>query len=383
MYNYGKILALLCLCVMGHLFAKAAGIYVKVISANDLVVGGTYILAAQRSGTTYVAKEFDSNQLSTVTSGFTVDGNTITVDTATPLEFELGGDAEGYTLNYHSTKYLGYANKSGSTNAAFLEEVDNSADAKEKWTFNINNCELVSSIADRGLRLKNNDVYIRAYPSATEYPIAYLYKKVSSIATINFASACTDGEKYYGTYSNGSAFVVPDDLTVSEIKVIDGKLTVESYATGAVVPANTGVMVSANTAGEHCVVLTGAVGTSVYGDANMLKSSGNGITAVEMADAHTGCRYYRLTMHNGTMLGYYWGAADGAAFSLGANKAYLAVPAVGARLSGFDMTESEVVAMKSPDIESVDGATFNLFGQRVGIATRGIVIRNGKKYYNK
>lgn len=37
--------------------------------------------------------------------------------------------------------------------------------------------------------------------------------------TVTLASACTDGSKYYGTYSNSHAFVVPDGLTVSEINV--------------------------------------------------------------------------------------------------------------------------------------------------------------------
>ena len=139
----------------------------------------------------------------------------------------------------------------------------------------------------------------------------------ATTAIVNIASACTDGTKYYGTYSNSSAFVVPSDLTVSAISVSGGTLTVTDYATGDVVPANTGVMVSAATAGDKTITLSAETGTEK--DGNMLKAS-----SVAMDAENT--KFYRLTMHNGSQIGFWWGADDGAAFSLGANKAYLAVP---------------------------------------------------------
>ena len=73
----------------------------------------------------------------------------------------------------------------------------------------------------------------------------------ATTAIVNLASACTDGEQYFGTYSNGNAFVVPSGLTVSALKVDNnGKLVVMDYAEGDIVKANTGVMVSATTAGD-------------------------------------------------------------------------------------------------------------------------------------
>lgn len=216
---------------------------------------------------------------------------------------------------------------------------------------------------------------------------AYLYRKVS---TLTLASTCTDGDKYYGTYSNMSAFVVPSDLTVSEIKVSDGKLTVGNYSTGDVVPANTGVMVSSATAGEHSVTISSEAGSSVYGSDNMLKPSGSTITAEAMATAAPGCKYYRLTMHNGTTLGYYWGAAEGAAFTLDANKAYLAVPtAVAARLTGFDMSDSETTgigATLNDRGEMInDKPIYDLQGRRMANSQlkKGLYIVNGKKHIIK
>lgn len=205
-------------------------------------------------------------------------------------------------------------------------------------------------------------------------------------ATITLAEACTDGKgMYYGTYSNSKPFVVPGDITVSEISVIDNKLVVENYETGAIVPANTGVMVSSNTAGDHDVELSEAAGTSVLGNDNMLRPTGDkGITAGDMATNDANCKYYRLTMHNGETLGFFYGAADGAAFKVLANKAYLAVPAeTAAKMSSFVIGGGSTTAIDG--IEAGNGVNanrkvYNLQGQRVsGTLPKGLYIIDGRK----
>ena len=198
--------------------------------------------------------------------------------------------------------------------------------------------------------------------------------------TISLNVNCTDGAKYYGTYSTSKAFVVPTDLTVSEISVISGQLLVEEYNAGAIVPANTGVMVSATTSGDHNVYVASG-GTSVLGTDNMLQPSGDaGISAASMTAANT--KFYRLTMHNGTQIGFWWGAAAGAAFDLAAKKAYLAIPdgAMSARdylwFVDDDVTSIADVRSKKADARS---EYFNLAGQRVAQPTKGLYIVNGRK----
>lgn len=207
-----------------------------------------------------------------------------------------------------------------------------------------------------------------------------------TIATITLAEACTDGKgMYYGTYSNSKPFVVPGDIIVSEISVIDNKLVVENYETGAIVPANTGVMVSSNTAGNHDVELSEAAGTSVLGNDNMLRPTGDGIDADGMVAANdANCKYYRLTMHNKTTLGFFYGAADGAAFKVLANKAYLAVPAeTAAKMSSFVIGGGSTTAIDG--IEAGNGVNasrkvYNLQGQRVsGTLPKGLYIIDGRK----
>lgn len=208
--------------------------------------------------------------------------------------------------------------------------------------------------------------------------VTVFYKEAKTTIALN--AACTDGNMVYGTYSSTSAFVVPDDIVVSEITLdAEGKLSIEDYASGAVVPANTGVLVSAIEGGDYVVNMTAEVGTSVLGAANRLRPTGAGITAEAMAAADEGCKFFRLTMHNGTDLGFWWGAAEGAAFAVAANKAYLAVPATTTVRSGY--TWQDVVTGIDATLSSTesDKVIYDLQGRRVSKPTKGLYLVNGKK----
>ena len=104
------LISFLSLLLTGLSIASAAAgdTYVKVTSPDDLVVGGTYILAATESGTTYVATGFSSDKFMVSSSGLTVSGDYVTVTTATPKEFGLDGSSSAFTLKYGSY-YLGYS----------------------------------------------------------------------------------------------------------------------------------------------------------------------------------------------------------------------------------------------------------------------------------
>ena len=211
------------------------------------------------------------------------------------------------------------------------------------------------------------------------------------IATISISENCYDGEgnarRYYGTYSNASAFVVPEGVTAHTVSVTNGILAVADYTSGAIVPANTGVMVSSATAGEKTVNLTTAT-TTVNTDSNMLRPTGSGITAENMAQ--TGYKFYYLTM-NGSQIGFYRRVADdpnttdvneeGAAFDmLVANKAYLAVPEnQTGNVKGFSFNEI-VDGIKTVETKKTESnVIYNLAGQRVSKMQKGIYIVNGKK----
>ncbi len=211
--------------------------------------------------------------------------------------------------------------------------------------------------------------------------------------TLTIAEACTNGNgTYYSTYSNASyAFVVPEELTVSEISVDNNDcLTYTPYATGDIVPLNTGVLISATSPGEKTLSLSYATGSAKTND-NMLRGTGaTGVTAEEMAEADADCNYYRLTMHNGSQLGFWWGAEEGAAFAVAVNKAYLAIPIATSVRMGFSFDEesgttsigsdflSGIRASQFPlasESSNESAATYyTLDGQRVEKPTKGLFI---------
>ena len=360
-------------------------------SADDNVV----IVANVDDETAYALyQETQSNSYVKYYS-FTADAETIGADDKNWLTVSAGSDGKwklGDATN-------GYIYTSGSNNLSI--DKDNSTD----WTLEDNNdgtfklkggsnSRYVSCRSD----LTGTNQYLFRMAGGTPAGVYSfdIYKYVAGSATysdycttipamltVTIAEACTDGSKYYGTFSSSSAFKVPANVTVSEIGITaEGKMDVRNYDSNAIVPANTGVMVSATTFGEHKLIISSEAGTSVLGDENRLRPTGdNGLTATEMNSAVSEtCKFYRLTMHDGEKIGFWWGADGGDSFAIVANKAYLAVPAsvAGAR-NGFafgdDATGISNVNVNLNDNENC----FDLQGRKVNKPGKGLYIVNGKK----
>ena len=315
--------------------------------------------------------------------------NIITTDNST-IVWHIAPSGNYWTI--YSADAEKYAAATGSKNQAQM--LADGTDDKALWTVRGSNTyefenkarAAASSDSNNKLLRNNGTNGFACYATSTGGALS-LYKKIETAietATIPISEYCYDDETemYYGTYSNESAFVVPEDLTVAEVSVKDGVLTVTPYSTADIVPANTGVMVSAAESGEYTVVLSNEDGESVFGEDNCLRPTGNsGIDENAMADADSDCTYYRLTMHNGAEIGFWWGAEDGAAFDLGPNKAYMAVkpgseshPVKGFALNDF---VDGIQAVETTETES--NAIYNLAGQRVSKMQKGIYIVNGKK----
>ena len=346
-----------------------ATVYEKVTSANQLVAGNEYILVATGYNKAMGAQESNIRECVDVT----ISDNKIAIVDEEVAVLTLGGNTDEWTFNTSdNNEFLAY---SGSSNQVH-SNADGTADAS-KWIVT-NDFQLASAnVSGRVLKYNSGSPRFACYASGQQTAVLFVKTGSNVKTTFAIASACTDGDKYYGTYSNNSAFIVPADLTVSAITSADGgKLTVTDYAEGDIVKANTGVLVSSTTAGEKTVVLTAATGTEISG--NMLKASGNdGIEAAGMDEANT--KFYRLTMHNGTQIGFWWGAAEGAAFAVAANKAYLAVPNGSGAREGLWFNDDVTTGINAVENGETVKAVYNLAGQRVAQPTRGLYIVNGKK----
>ena len=361
--------------VSGWPISLEGNMFVKVTSDADFT-DGAYLIVNETAGVAFDGSLGTLDATDNVIS-VTIDDGKIVADATTKASlFTIVGGGKIISASGH---YIGVSNYGNGL-------------VQDNATYYNNSVTVTNGNADIAINAGgSNYVHLKYNKASDQNRFRYyktgqqdiqLYKLVTlTAATATIAEACTDGTKYYGTYSNTSAFILPEGVTASEISVIDGELLVEDYAAGAIVPANTGVMISSETAGEKTFYLTTG-GESVLGEDNMLRPTGEGITADAMAEEDPACLYYRLTMHNGETIGFWWGAAEGAAFNVAANKAYLAVPTeTASKIQGFtfgnggDATEIVLNALKGEQ----NGVMYNLQGQKVGSEYKGIVIVNGKK----
>lgn len=172
-----------------------------------------------------------------------------------------------------------------------------------------------------------------------------------------------------------------------------GKLTYKTIANNnGVIPKGVPViLVSTNKTSGTYALTSSSSGTSYTGnnllhgrDAQTMTSNVNGIST----SGNSNYVYYKLTYGksgsaNANKFGWYWGATNGAAFSIDGGKAWLALPKSSAQsLNSLLLIDDDATAIdgiEQSNIEQSDEALYNTSGQRVSKEYKGMIIRNGKK----
>jgi hypothetical protein len=178
---------------------------------------------------------------------------------------------------------------------------------------------------------------------------------------------------YATLYYSDRALVVPENVYAYTYKVTNGKLD-ESYLynAGETIPAATGVVLKA-APGEYTFAASQNAG-DVDAD-NLLKGSD------EAAQTTGGAVYYKLSLNkagDANSVGFYYGAADGAAFTNGAHKAYLALPAASG-VRAFLFNGNTTTGIQNATSNNTATQVYDLQGRRVQSAQKGLYIINGKK----
>ena len=189
----------------------------------------------------------------------------------------------------------------------------------------------------------------------------------------------------YGTFFSDRAIEMPAGVTGAVISTVQsdgsevGKLqTSWDYAAGSTVPANTALLIKGEP-GTYEFNYSDA--TDVFNGTNLLH--GQMTDALIESEANT--KYYKLTyskVSDVKTLGFFYGAADGAAFVSKAGKAWLAVPTSGAlRGYSFDFgTQTGITGIETEDngarIHSLDGRRVNRPADRL---ERGVYVIDGRK----
>lgn len=204
---------------------------------------------------------------------------------------------------------------------------------------------------------------------ASIYPLAIkFYTELPISVEISDAQYAT---LYYGD----KALVVPSGVKAYTIGRIDSKNVVKKgteYAAGETIPAGEAVVLEGKP-GTYSFVIDNE-STAAATEGNLLKGSD------EAAETTGGDKYYMLSTKEG-VVGFYYGAEDGAAFENGAHKAYLVVSGAAAAANYF-VFDGEATGINAiGKVVANNGKVYNLQGIEMNAdnLTKGIYVINGKK----
>lgn len=234
---------------------------------------------------------------------------------------------------------------------------------------------------------------VNAYVNVTGYPYMYVKNSTSTptlkVWTGDIEAVKDDAVKItdaqYGTAYYADAFFMPMGATgyVAESNGNGGITLKETYAEGALVPAKTALVLNAPK-GNYDICL--AESDAIAPTNNLL----HGSTTEKLTEVEGGTyKYYKLSYNNeGNNLGFYWGSENGAAFTNGAHKAYLALDSetLLSQSRGFSLADLAhgVTTGINTTVKSATQSNFiyDLNGRRINSlngAAKGVYIMNGQK----
>lgn len=194
-------------------------------------------------------------------------------------------------------------------------------------------------------------------------------------------------EAGYGTYYSSKAYIMPKGVKGYTITGNEGTSLVmnEAYAAGDVVPAKTALVVEGAANRYYTLVAESTDLTPADADNKLHGSDEAETTYVDGTDV----KYYKLSYNNeGNNLGFYWGSENGAAFTNGAHKAYLALDSETSlsQSRGFSLADLAhgVTTGINTTVKSATQSNFiyDLNGRRINSlngAAKGVYIMNGQK----
>ena len=222
----------------------------------------------------------------------------------------------------------------------------------------------------------------------------------------NHITTINENERYFGTFSAPKDVILPatagvevytatvadGSLGLSKLETADyasaSEFAVKNIVNGYLVPANTGVIVSMNSASTsfktaHFIDFDGTAPALTAN--NLLEAAA---TQKEVY-ASPETKYYTLDYADAekTKLGFNWAHSSTGTFTAPAHSAYLAVPMSEAStvntylINGGSISGAELIGA---DVKSENNAIYNLQGIRLNeIPQQGIYILNGKKLIKK
>lgn len=261
---------------------------------------------------------------------------------------------------------------------------------------------LKSDIIDNGTNSSNKKVFIWKYVMALNEGATSLTITLNNASSENFRVDDLELSTYsgvgsfkiteagYGTYYSSKAYTMPKGVKGYTITGNEGTSLVmnEAYAAGAVVPAKTALVVEGAANKYYTLVADVAESTDLTPADADNKLHGSDEAETTYVDG-TDVKYYKLSYNNeGNNLGFYWGSENGAAFTNGAHKAYLALDSetLPSQSRGFSLADLAhgVTTGINTTVKSATQSNFiyDLNGRSINSlngAAKGVYIMNGQK----
>jgi hypothetical protein len=247
-------------------------------------------------------------------------------------------------------------------------------------------------------------LYETTLPATAHYLIISCRKEGNMLYLDDFSftyepANVTFAKEGYGTYYNGSLdAVLPEGVkayiitapgegqTLTHLEIADGSTT------NNIVPKGTAVMLrtAASDAAQSIDIPLASPTAAAISETNLLHGSDTEITTT---GGDAGAKYYKLsygTYQTGNggedltgVLGWFWGAADGAAFTSAAHKAWLVLPSPAGTRGFFGLPgDDETTLLRKVNSEEVNSEEwFSLDGRRLNgrPSAKGLYIHNGRK----
>ena len=186
-----------------------------------------------------------------------------------------------------------------------------------------------------------------------------------------------DETHYYSTfYSRTCDYQVPSGV-IAYTGAVDGDVLRLTAIEGGIIPTGEAVILRLTT--EEDITATKKQLTLTATTTSATKSKDNKLSGTDVAKT-LGENEYALSLGQYGVGFYLWSGKP-----IGANKAYLTLgSSVSAKAFTFMFEDGETTAIEQPAINGKQsGDTYNLNGVRVNDNYKGIVIKNGKKVYQK
>ena len=383
MKNYLRFLSPVMLLLMAVMFGGGkilAQTQWKLVTSNaELVDGADYLIVSQNEGTYYALAKPKTNNFSVVevslnSNSITVDAATDKTDTTKPFAITLKkSDSNWNFFEKLNNKYINGGAKNGNKFKLGDKVVTATGDKNYNgvWSISISTTDNTAEIKNLNdfivsFNHQGTTKLIASYKSSTlgnytNYSKVQLYKKV-------ITETLTTSAGGYATYSADYAVNYSElGLTAYTLTVDETNKTVTAKAFMGVVPAGKAVLVKGDASKAY--TLTPA---TTEGDATFA-------TALKTGAIKADGTQYGFTSKSGTPA--FAQVVSGQ--DIPAKKGYIVLNGASAAKYSICFGDEATGIQTIEAASAANAAMYNLAGQRVDKAYKGIVIVNGKKYLNK